>query len=88
MHDGRQTADYAQGSSEPGAINGAIVERTAQITAPVITVNVESIDDCVEKVTAAGGAVVAGKQQIPGMGAYAYVTDVSNNVVGLWENAG
>jgi hypothetical protein len=80
------TDPQTQMPTEPGAINGAIVERTAQITAPVITVYVESIDDCVEKVTSAGGTVVAGKQQIPGMGAYAYVTDVSNNVVGLWES--
>jgi predicted enzyme related to lactoylglutathione lyase len=69
----------------PGAINGAIIERTDQIKAPVITINVGSIDDALDKVTAAGGSVVQGKQEITGMGAYAYVTDVSGNVIGLWE---
>jgi predicted enzyme related to lactoylglutathione lyase len=72
---------------EPGGINGAIVERTAAITGPVVTIYVESIYDCLEKVTAAGGTIVAGRQEVPGMGAYAYVTDVSGNVVGLWESA-
>lgn len=69
----------------PGAINGAIVERRGPITAPVITVYVPSIEDTLAKVTAAGGTVVEARQEIPGMGAYAYVTDVAGNVVGLWE---
>jgi uncharacterized protein len=72
----------------PGAINGAIVERRDKLTGPVITVYVTSIDDTLAKVTAAGGTVVEGRQEIPGMGAYAYVTDVSGNVVGLWETVG
>lgn len=71
--------------TEPGGINGAIVERTAQISAPVITIYVESIDECLQKATAAGGTVVTGRQEIPGMGAYAYLSDVSGNVIGLWE---
>lgn len=73
--------------TEPGGINGAIVERTAQISAPVITIYVTSIDECLQKVTAAGGSVVTARQEIPGMGAYAYLTDVSGNVIGLWETA-
>lgn len=79
------TDPQTQQPTEPGGINGAIVERTSQISAPVITVYVGSIDDCLQKVSAAGGSVVMGRQAIPGMGAYAYVTDVSGNVVGLWE---
>lgn len=71
----------------PGAINGAIVERRDRITAPVITVYVPSIEGSLAKVTAAGGTVIEGRQEIPGMGAYAYVTDVAGNVVGLWETA-
>ncbi|HEY7047877.1 MAG TPA: VOC family protein [Jatrophihabitantaceae bacterium] len=69
----------------PGAINGAIIERTPEITSPVITIAVGSIDEALGKVSAAGGSVVQGKQEISGMGAYAYVTDVSGNVIGLWE---
>jgi len=71
--------------TSPGAINGAIIERTDKLKAPVITIAVGSIDDALGKVAAAGGSVVQGKQEIAGMGAYAYVTDVSGNVIGLWE---
>jgi predicted enzyme related to lactoylglutathione lyase len=77
--------EQTQLPTKPGAINGAIVERTDRITAPVVTINVASIDDALGKVAAAGGEVVEGKQELPGMGAYAYVSDVSGNVIGLWE---
>lgn len=73
--------------TEPGAINGAIIARDATRSAPVITVTVESIEESLQKVTSAGGSVVDERQEIPGMGAYAYVSDPSGNVVGLWENA-
>jgi predicted enzyme related to lactoylglutathione lyase len=77
--------EKTQMPTKPGAINGALIERTDKITAPVVTINVASIDDALGKVVAAGGAVVEGKLEIPGMGAYAYVSDVSGNVIGLWE---
>jgi uncharacterized protein len=80
------TDPQTQMPTEPGGINGAIVERTGAITGPVITIYVQSIYDCLEKVTAAGGTIVAGRQEIQGMGAYAYVTDISGNIVGLWES--
>lgn len=73
--------------TEPGAINGAITERGAITSAPVITITVDAIGDSIEKITAAGGSVVQGRQEISGMGAYAYVTDPAGNVIGLWENA-
>ncbi len=73
--------------TEPGAINGAITERGAIASAPVITITVEAIEDSIQKITAAGGSVVQGRQEVTGMGYYAYVTDPAGNVIGLWENA-
>ncbi len=73
--------------TEAGAINGAITERGAIASAPVITITVDAIEDSIEKITAAGGGVVQGRQEVTGMGYYAYVTDPSGNVIGLWENA-
>ncbi len=73
--------------TEPGAINGAIIDRGPIASAPVITITVDAIEDSIQKITAAGGGVVAGRQEIPGMGSYAYVTDPAGNVIGLWENA-
>ena len=73
--------------TEPGAINGAITERGPIASAPVITITVDAIQDSLQKIGAAGGNVVQGRQEIPGMGAYAYFADPAGNVMGLWENA-
>src|SRR4051812_20391436 len=70
----------------PGAINGAIRERSDEITAPVLTITVESIDEHIKKITEAGGKVVEDKQTVENMGHYAYVADPDGNVIGLWEN--
>ena len=63
--------DEQQMPREPGAINGGMMKRSADTPAPVITINVDSIDDSLEKVEAGGGSVVSPRQAIPGMGAFA-----------------
>jgi predicted enzyme related to lactoylglutathione lyase len=74
--------------SEPGAINGGLFQRPNEAPGPVIYVGVSSVDESVKKVQAAGGKVVTPKTPIPGMGAYARVSDTEGNVVGLFETAG
>jgi uncharacterized protein len=71
---------------EPGAINGGIVERNEYLKTPQVTVNVPSIDECVEKIKAAGGGIIKEKQIIEGAGYYAYVADSEGNLLGLWED--
>ncbi len=71
---------------EPGAINGGMMHRTPGVSAPVIAMNVGSVDDYVKKVEAAGGKVVMPKMEVGGMGFYAYVADTEGNVIGLWED--
>lgn len=71
---------------EPGAINGGMLQRNQFIRAPVVAINVNSVDEYINKVAAAGGKMVSPKVEIEGMGYYAYVTDSENNVIGLWEN--
>lgn len=70
---------------KPGAINGGITDSTV-IKAPVFAIQVESIEDKVKLVEKAGGKRHTPKQEIMGMGYYAYVTDPDGNVLGLWEN--
>lgn len=70
---------------EAGAINGGIMPRGAA-KAPVIAIEVASVDEMVEKIKAKGGSVVMPKIELGGMGYYAYVTDTEGNVIGLWEN--
>lgn len=70
---------------EPGAINGGMMQRTAEVRSPVVAIQVESVDTHIEKVRSKGGSLVKEKMEIPGMGYYAYVSDPEGNVLGLWE---
>ena len=71
--------------TEPGAINGGLMQRTPDLPVPVITIGVDAIDDTLKKVEAGGGIVVQPRTEIPNMGAYAYFKDSEGNVLGLWE---
>lgn len=80
--------DEQQMPTEPGAINGGMMGRSPEYPAsPVLTIDVASIDDALERIEAAGGSVVRPKTEIPGMGAFAYFSDTEGNTLGLWENA-
>jgi uncharacterized protein len=79
--------DENQRPTEPGAINGGLMKRASDIPAPVITINVGSVDDSLKRVETAGGTAVRSKTEIPGMGSFAYFKDTEGNVAGLWENA-
>jgi predicted enzyme related to lactoylglutathione lyase len=70
---------------EPGAINGGLMQRTPDTPTPVITIDVDAIDDALKKVEAGGGSIVQPRTEIPDMGAFAYFKDSEGNVVGLWE---
>ena len=63
--------EQSQLPTEPGAINGGMMTRSERTPSPVITVDVDSIDDALK--------------QIAGMGAFAYFKDPEGNVMGLWE---
>jgi uncharacterized protein len=70
---------------EPGAINGGFTQKGAETPSPVITIGVDSIDDSIKKIEAAGGSVVTPRTPIPDVGAFAYFKDSEGNVMGLWE---
>lgn len=69
-----------------GAINGGMLKRQEPVKNPVITISVESIDEAHEKIEAAGGKVIRGKEPVGDMGFASYFEDSEGNVVGLWEN--
>jgi predicted enzyme related to lactoylglutathione lyase len=73
----------AQGT--PG-IDGAIMRRDPGMPAVVNTLDVESVDDAVAKITAAGGTVVAPKMTIPGVGYVAYCQDTEGNTFGIMQS--
>lgn len=72
--------------TEPGAINGGLMQWSADTPAPVITIGVTSIDESLKKVEAGGGSTVQPRTEIPEMGAFAYFKDSEGNVMGLWES--
>ena len=76
-----------QGPTEPGYINGGMMHRGDTFKGPVVTIDVESIDDALARIEAAGGAMVFPKNEVPGMGFTAYFTDPEGNLMGLWESA-
>ncbi len=73
--------------AEKGFINGGMFQRGGKIpaTGPLVTMVVDDIDASIQKAESNGGSVALGKQEIPGMGYYAYVKDTEGNIVGLFQ---
>ena len=73
--------------SEPGFINGGLLERGAELRGPVVTIEVDDIDATLAQVESLGGATVSGREQVGDMGFSAYFKDTEGNLMGLWQNA-
>ena len=83
------TATDDQGApTEPGAINGGMFKREADINKPVITMEVDDIDKTLEAIEGKGGSTVRPREAVGDMGFSAYFTDSEGNLMGLWETAG
>jgi predicted enzyme related to lactoylglutathione lyase len=72
---------------EAGGINGGMLARQGPITAPVITIGVEDLDDALARIEKLGGKVAIGRQPVGDMGFSAYFHDTEGNLIGLWQNA-
>ena len=72
------------GEGDPG-INGALFQRSEDSTTS-LTMTVESIEDAVAAVEAAGGKVLQGKAAVPTMGWFATCQDTEGNTIGLWKD--
>jgi predicted enzyme related to lactoylglutathione lyase len=80
-------ADEQGMPQKPGAINGGMLARQEPVSAPVVTVQVQSVDQALQRIEQLGGTVVRGKDPVGEMGFAAYFKDTEGNVVGLWETA-
>lgn len=69
---------------DPG-INGGISHRMEPALSTVNTIGVDSVDEVVTKIEAAGGMIVAPKMTIPGVGYLAYAQDPDDNVFGVMQ---
>ena len=73
---------------QQGAINGGMLKRQDPVRHPVVTIDVESMDDALARVKKNGGQVVREKLPVGDMGFAAYFRDSEGNVIGLWQRAG
>jgi predicted enzyme related to lactoylglutathione lyase len=70
--------------SRPG-VNGGIMRRMFPGQAPVNYINVESVDEFVQRAQRLGAKVMMAKQPVPGMGWFAQLTDTEGSVFAVWE---
>jgi predicted enzyme related to lactoylglutathione lyase len=75
------------GPTEPGYINGGMLQRQDPITSPALTIDVDDIEAALTTIGELGGSTVRGREPVGDMGFAAYVTDSEGNLIGLWENA-
>ena len=71
----------------PGGINGGMLGRQGPITNPIVTIEVDNMDETLRILEDLGGKTVIGKQPVGDMGFSAYFTDPEGNVLGLWQSA-
>jgi predicted enzyme related to lactoylglutathione lyase len=76
-----------QGPTEPGFINGGMMQREEPFTAPNIVIDVDNLEDSLKAINEAGGTTVSERQPVGDMGFTAYFRDTEGNLVGLWETA-
>jgi predicted enzyme related to lactoylglutathione lyase len=73
--------------SEPGFINGGLLERGLPVGGPVVVLDVEDIDASLDRIETLGGTTVSAKQPVGDMGFSAYFKDPEGNLMGLWPSA-
>lgn len=74
---------------EAGGINGGTYPRGGEddgaSSSPVIVLEVESCEQRIKDVVAAGGSAIMEANQVGDMGIYAQVKDPEDNIIGLWQ---
>jgi predicted enzyme related to lactoylglutathione lyase len=74
-----------QGPTEPGFINGGMLQRQGEWTAPNLVIDVANLEEALTSVEEHGGKTVVERQPVGDMGFTAYFRDSEGNLVGLWE---
>jgi uncharacterized protein len=67
---------------EPG-VNGGLYKRKDATQVPINYIQVESIEDYLDKAVKNGGKVLMAKMVVPGMGFVAWIADPEGNPLGL-----
>ena len=69
----------------PFEVNGAIVARNKDITAPVVTISVTDMEDSLKRIEKEGGTILIGKTPFGSVGFTVYFKDTEGNIMGLWQ---
>lgn len=72
------------GPDDVPGINGAIMGQNFD-QAVINTIEIESLEESLAKVKAAGGKLVHGPNEIPGVGTHAYCADPEGTLFGLMQ---
>jgi uncharacterized protein len=72
---------------KPGAINGGFYEKSEEMPAqhPSLVIQVDNLDEAMQKVNQTGGRIIGQPQDIPGVGLFVYFADTEGNVVGMLQ---
>ena len=81
------TRPLGGGPEEPGFVNGGMLARSAEVTAPVVTIEVDDVAAALAEVERLGGRTVEGRTPVGDMGWSGYFRDTEGNLMGLWESA-
>ncbi len=71
--------------TEPG-VNGGMYKKESPDQVAVNYVEIEDIDESIEKLKALGGAIVQGKQEVPGVGYVAVGEDPEGNPIAMIQS--
>lgn len=69
----------------PG-VNGGMMKRESPEHKPVNYIAVESVDLYSKKIEELGGKITAPKQEIPGIGWWAFALDLEGNLFGIFQS--
>jgi predicted enzyme related to lactoylglutathione lyase len=74
-----------QGQPIRQGVNGGLYKKENVNMTPMNYINVESVDEYMEKIKALGGKIIVPKQEIPDMGWTAIAVDPEGNYFGLFQ---
>ena len=74
------------GKEPAEGINGGMMPRPNSEAVTTVILDVTSVDEYVDKITAGGGTLLVPKFAVPGVGYAAYFKDTEGNTFGIFED--
>lgn len=73
------------GDDKSPGINGGLMKKKDPKQPVTNSISVDNIDEMIKKIEMGGGKIVLPKSPIPGVGYYAYFTDLDGNIHGIMQ---